>query len=175
VKLYRKDSLGSRKLIPLQPNIGLDSNARRAIVLLLNHTLASEMVLAAKTRSAHWNVTGTGFLEQRKILNSQYLQLNETSEKIVDRIRVLGGTVISGLKEFLQIAHIKEIPGEVPGLLDLLADHEVFIRSLREDVGKASDQNEDEVSHNFLVSILGLHEKMAWTLRSNSDTGLNGD
>ncbi|GAP13605.1 DNA-binding ferritin-like protein [Longilinea arvoryzae] len=168
----RKDSIDSKLRVSIQPNIGLDSDAYRAVVLILNHTLANEMVLAVKTRNAHWNVTGAGFLEQRIILNSQFTQLIEASEKIADRIRVLGGTVICDLKEFLQIARIKEHPGEVPGYLDLLADHEVSIRFLREDARKCSEQYEDEVSHALLVDILNLHEKMAWMLRSNIDPEL---
>ncbi len=170
-----KDSNGSKLQVTIQPNIGLDSDACRAVVLILNHALASEMVLAVKTRNAHWNVTGAGFLEQRIILNSQYTQLIETSEKIADRIRVLGGTVICDLKEFLQIAPIKEHPGEVPGFLDLLYDQEVTIRFLREDARKCSEQYDDEVSHTFLVGILSLHEKMAWMLRSNIEPELTDD
>jgi starvation-inducible DNA-binding protein len=170
----RKNSIDSDLHVSIRPNIGLDSDTCRAVVLILNRTLASEMVLAVKTRNAHWNVTGAGFLEQRIILNSQYTQLNETSEKIADRIRVLGGTVICDLKEFVQIARITEHPGELPGFLELLADHEILIRFLREDSRKCSEQYEDEVSHAFLVTILGLHEKMAWMLRSNIEPGLIG-
>ena len=150
-----------------QPNIGLDSDDCRAVVQILNHTLASEMVLAEKTRNAHWNVTGAGFLERRMILHSQYTQLNETSEKIAERIRVLGGTVMGDLGEFLQFARIKERPGEVPGFLDLLADHELSIRFLREDARKCSELYEDIGTHAFLVGILSLHERLAWMLRSN--------
>lgn len=171
----RKDSIDSKLHVSIRPNIGLDRDACRAVVLILNHTLASEMVLAVKTRNAHWNVTGAGFLEQRIILNSQYAQLNETSEKIANRIRVLGGIVICDLKEFLQIARIKEHPGEVPDFLDLLADHEISIRFLREDARKCSEQYEDDVSHAFLVSILNLHEKMAWMLRSSIEPELTAD
>lgn len=171
----RKDSTGSKLRVTNQPNFGLAGDASRAVVLMLNQALASEMVLAVKTRNAHWNVTGPGFFEQRIILNSQYSQLNETSEKIADRIRVLGGTVIHDLMELLQIARVKEHPGGVPGFLDLLADHEILIRFLREDAQKCSEQYEDELSHALLVGILDLHEKMAWMLRSNIEPGLTGN
>ena len=169
------NSSGSKRQITLQPDLGLDRDSCRAVIQILNHTLANEMVLAVKTRSAHWNVTGAGFFEQRLILNSQYSQLDETSEKIADRIRVLGGTVIYDLMEFLQIARIKEHPGVVPDFLELLADHEVSIRYLRKDAQKCFEQYEDEVSHAFLVSILSLHEKMAWMLRSNIEPELTDE
>lgn len=171
----RKDTIDAKLEVPSQPNIGLDEDACRAVVLILNQTLASEMVLAVKIRNAHWNVTGAGFFEKRIILKSQYSQVNETVEKIADRIRVLGGAVIYDLMELIQIARIKEHPGEVPGFLDLLADHESLIRFMREDSRKCSEQYEDELSHAFLVSVLSLHEKMAWMLRSNIEPGLPGD
>lgn len=172
LKHNRKDLIDSKQRVAIQPNIGLDSDDCRAVVLLLNHTLASEMVLAVKTRNAHWNVTGAGFMEQRIILNSQYTQLNETSEKIAERIRVLGGTVIGDLEEYLQIARIMEHPGEVPGFLELLADHELSIRFLREDAWKCSELYEDVGTHAFLVGILSQHERMAWMLRSNLEPEL---
>ena len=171
----RKDSFGSKLRVSNQPNIELAGDACREVGLMLSQTLASEMVLAVKTRNAYWNVTGSGFFDQRFILNSQYTQLNETCKKVAGRIRVLGGAVVYDLLEFLQIARIKEHPGVVPGFLDLLAAHEIFIRFLREDARKCSEQYEDDVSHTLLVSTLDLHEKMAWMLRSNIASELTGD
>lgn len=172
MKRNRKGLMDSWGRDSIQPNIGLDSDDYRSVVQILNHMLASEMVLAEKTRNAHWNVTGAGFLEQRIILNSQYTQVNEISEGIAERIRVLGGSVMGNLEEFLQVAWIKEHPGEVPGLLDLLADHELSIRLLREEARKCSELYEDLGTHAFLVGILSQHERMAWMLRSNLEPEL---
>ncbi|HWQ04839.1 MAG TPA: DNA starvation/stationary phase protection protein [Longilinea sp.] len=171
----RKDLIDLKPQVSIQPNIGLDSDDCRAVVKILNHTLASEMVLAVKTRNTHWNVTGAGSLEQRIILNSQYMQLNDTFERIAERIRVLGGNVLGNLEEFLQLARIKEHPGEVPGFMDLLADHELSVRFMREDARKCSELYEDVGTHAFLVDILSLHERMAWMLRSNIEHDLTVD
>lgn len=150
----------------IQPNIGIDGETRLLIIETLNKTLANESVLTIKTRSAHWNITGTGFFEFHILFDSQYEQLNKISDEIAERIRILGGTAIGSLKEFLNYTRLEENPGENPDTLVLLADHESIIRYLREDAKKVSEEFEDEGSFELLIGIMRLHEKMAWILRS---------
>ena len=59
--LNRNDGHNPKLNVPIQPNIGLDSEARSSVVDILNHVLANEAVLAVKTRNAHWNVSGSSF------------------------------------------------------------------------------------------------------------------
>jgi starvation-inducible DNA-binding protein len=150
----------------IQPNIGLDSDVRQPIVDILNHTLANEAVLTQKTRSAHWNVSGTGFFDLHILFDTQYKQLNEISDEIAERARMLGGMPIGSFKEFLSHTRLEEQPGHVPAILHLLADHETVVRHLREQVRKISEEFEDEGTFEMLVSVMRLHEKMAWMLRS---------
>ena len=152
--------------ILIQPNIGLDGDVRHSIVEILNHTLANEVVLTVKTRSAQWNVSGAGFIELNILFASQYEQLNHISDEIAERVRMLGGMVIGSLQEFIRYSRVEEQSGVAPDILHLLADHETSIRFLREDVRKCSEEYEDEGTFDLLVSIMRLHEKMAWMLRS---------
>ena len=69
-------------------------------------------------------------------------------------------------------SRLGEKPGAVPDILDLLADHETIIRLLREDAKKCSEEYEDEGTFVLLVGVMRLHEKMAWMLRSHSESGL---
>ncbi len=150
----------------IQPNIGLDGDVRRAVVEILNNTLANEAVLTLKTRNAHWNVSGAGFIELHILFDSQYEQLNDISDEIAERTRMLGGIAIASLQEFIHSARMEEQPGVVPNILRLLADHEASIRFLREDARKCTEEYEDEGTFELLVSVMRLHEKMAWMLRS---------
>lgn len=150
----------------IQPNIGLDSDTRHSVVAILNSTLANEAVLAQKTRNAHWNVSGADFYELHTLFETQYQMMNNLSDEIAERVRMLGGVAIGSLDEFLDHTQLEETPGEVPGLLTLLADHEAAIRYLREDVRNCTEEYEDEGTFELLVSIMRLHEKMAWMLRS---------
>jgi hypothetical protein len=61
---------------------------------------------------------------------------------------------------------VEEQPGIVPDILHLIADHEACIRFLREDARKCTEEYEDEGTFELLVSVMRLHEKMAWMLRS---------
>lgn len=159
----------------IQPNIGLDSDVRRSVVEILNHTLANEAVLTVKTRCAHWNTSGTGFIELYILFDSQYKQLNDISDEIAERVRMLGGIAIGSLQEFIKHTRMEEQPGVVPDIMRLLADHEANIRFLRENARKCTEEYEDEGTFELLVSIMRLHEKMAWILRSYVEPELAHD
>jgi starvation-inducible DNA-binding protein len=150
----------------IQPNIGLDCSSRQSVVELLNITLADEAVLTAKTRSAHWNVRGADFYELHTLFETQYQLLNNISDEVAERARMLGSLAIGSLEEFLNQTRLEEQPGDVPDILRLLADHEATIRHLRGDAAQCVEEYEDEGSFELLVSVLRMHEKMAWMLRS---------
>jgi starvation-inducible DNA-binding protein len=158
--------------VEIQPNIGLDYQAQQEIVNILNIILADEAMLTLKTRCAHWNVSGAGFFELHLLFDSQYEQLNDISDEIAERARMLGGMAIGSLHEIIRSTRLQEQPGTTPDIMDLLADHEAFIRFLREDAKKCSEEYEDEGTFELLVGVMRLHEKMAWMLRSHSESGL---
>lgn len=160
------DGHNPKLLSLIQPNIGLDSDVRHPVVEILNNTLANEALLSLKTRSAHWNVSGPSFFEMRILFDTQYKQLNDISDKIAERARVLGGFAVGTFGEFLSLTHLEELPGNVPDILHLLADHETLIREIREYAKKCTEEYEDEGTFELLVSVMSLHEKMAWMLRS---------
>jgi starvation-inducible DNA-binding protein len=171
----RNDGHKPKLQVPIQPNIGLESDVRHSVVVILNNTLANEAVLTLKTRNALWNVSGPGFFELHILFASQYEQLNKISDEIAERVRMLGGIAICSFAEFIKHTRIVEQPGLIPDVLRLLADHEASARLLREDARKCTEEYEDEGSFDLLVSIMCLHEKMAWMLRSYIEPELSDD
>jgi starvation-inducible DNA-binding protein len=166
--MARNSNNGHHKMmqVQIQPNIGLDSDARHLVVELLNINLADAAVLTTKTRCSHWNVRGSDFFELHTLFETQYQLLNNISNDIAERVRMLGGVAIGSLEEFLNHTRLEEQPGIVPDVLHLLADHEASIRFLRDDVRKCTEEYEDEGTFVLLISVMRLHEKMAWMLRS---------
>jgi starvation-inducible DNA-binding protein len=156
----------------IQPNIGLDSDVRHSVVGILNMTLANEAVLTEKTRSAYWNVSGSNILDMQNFFKKQLYQLNKMSDEIAERVRMLGGFAIGSFQEFLKFTQIEEKPGIVVDLLSLLADHESSIRFIREDARKCTEEYEDEGTFELLVSVMRIHEKIAWMLRSHIEPEL---
>jgi starvation-inducible DNA-binding protein len=160
------DGLYPHKKTFIQPNIGLEIDVRIPVVEILNASLANEAVLTQKTRNAHWNVSGKDFFELHILFETQYKQLNEISDKLAGRVRMLGGIAIASFEEFVKHAQIMEHDTEIPDNLHLLADHETVIRILRENIRKCSEEYEDEGTVELLVGVMSLHEKIAWMLRA---------
>ena len=150
----------------IQPNIGLESDVRNPVVQILNNCLANEAVLSQKTRGAHWNASGKGFFELHILFETQYKQLNDITDKVAERTRMLGGMALASFEGFIAHSQLEEQSTFVPDILHLLADHETVIRLLREDIRKCTDEFEDEGTIELLVSVMSLHEKMAWMLRA---------
>jgi starvation-inducible DNA-binding protein len=165
------DGINPKILLPIQPNIGLDTGSRQFVVAILNICLANEAVLAMKTRGAYWNVCGTNFLELHTLFDGQYKQLNNAAGEIAQRTRMLGGFAIASLEEILNQTRLEEQPGEIPGILNLLADHEATIRFIRQDARKCTEEYEDDSTFELLVNVMHMHEKMAWMLRSLIEPG----
>jgi len=150
----------------IQPNIGLEEEIRLPVVEILNRSLANESILSQKTRSALWNSSGSRFFELHIFFETQYKQLDEISDKIAERTRMLGGVALSSFKQFLAHSQLEEESANVPDILHLLADHESIIRFLRGDIRQVSEEYEDEGTVELLIGVMSLHEKMAWMLRS---------
>ena len=162
----RNDGHHKKLHVLIQPNIGLEGDARQPLIGILNNTLANEALLILKTRSARWNMSGIGFFELRSVFDVQYKQLNDISDEVAERVRMLGGFTTASFAESLAHTQLDEQPGVAPDILHLLADHESIIRLLREDVRKCTEEFEDEGTYELLVGVMRLHEKMAWVLRS---------
>jgi starvation-inducible DNA-binding protein len=170
------DGYNPKLQFPIQPNIGLDRDVRHSVVEILNNTLANEAVLTAKTRCAHWNVTGSGFFDLYILYDAQYRQLTDISDEVAERARMLGGIAIGSLQDFMQYTRVEDQPGIIPDIVRLIADHEATIRFLREDSRKCTEEYGDEGTFELLVSVMRIHEKMAWMLRSHiQNEPINGE
>jgi starvation-inducible DNA-binding protein len=173
--LNRNGGTNSKLQVSIQPNIGLDRDARHTVVEILNTFLADEAVLAMKTRGALWHIRGPGFHDFRVLYEQQFHQLNKLTDEIAERVCLLGGSAISSFEGFLQHTRLIEQSGEVPDTMGLLADHEATIRFLREDAQKCFEEFEDHGTYALFVHFIRVHEKMAWILRSSIEPELPCD
>ena len=71
----------------------------------------------------------------------------------------------------LQLASLKEHPGDVPMATEMVAqlmmDHEQIVRNLRGHIDACSDTYQDQGTADFLTGLMEKHEKMAWLLRAH--------
>lgn len=152
--------------VTFQPNIGLDTAARQSVVDILNLLLADEAVLSLKTLYAVGHVIGKSIPDLQSLYDAQAKEISDIVSEITERVRILGGKDLSGSAELINSARLDGKLAVIPGVMSILADHEAFIRSLREDAQKCSEMYEDQGTFVMLVSVMRLHEKMAWLLRA---------
>jgi starvation-inducible DNA-binding protein len=151
-------------------NIGLSDTQLAGVVDLLNHDVADVYVLIVKTKKHHWDVVGPQFRTLHLLWEEQYTALSENLDLMAERIRTLGGYPVGTMAGCLQLASIKEHPGDVPKASSMVErmveDHEQIIRNLREHVDACGEEYSDQGTADFLTGLMEEHEKMAWMLRS---------
>ncbi len=153
-----------------QVHIGLAAENREAMIQRLNKVLADEQLLYTKTRNYHWNVTGIHFSQLHELFEEQYNSLQLIADEVAERSRMLGGTAVGTMAEFLEQTRLSETPGASPSapdmLTNLLDDHEQIITALRDDIKACTEEFNDEGTADLLIGTMRAHEKMAWMLRA---------
>lgn len=150
-------------------NIGIKKENLLALGKLLNELLADELLLAAKTKKFHWNVTGPHFNTLHEMFDAQYAELSPQIDELAERVRALGVKSIGGLSEAAKLSALKDSTGDPDYkemLKEILADHETVIRRLREAITECDETHNDVNSADLLTTQMEWHEKTAWMLRS---------
>jgi len=165
------DTASSALTTAEDPAIGLPRQNLNQVVAILSRVLADQHVLYQKTRNYHWNLTGRRFLPLHELFEKQYRVLVEAIDETAERIRMLGGIAPGSMREFLQMASLKEDIGRLISGEDavegLAADHAAAVRSLRKAIEETDEANDDAGTTDFLTQLIREHEKTAWMLRSH--------
>ncbi|AWH85669.1 DNA starvation/stationary phase protection protein [Flavobacterium album] len=155
----------------METKIGITTENRATVVMILCRLLADEYVLSVKTRNAHWNVEGNDFYNKHLFFEQQYARLDEIVDSVAERIRTLGHYAPGTLKSFLDLTHLSETKSHenssIGFINELLSDHESITIYLRENIDRPASELKDYGSSDFLTSLLETHEKMAWMLRAH--------
>jgi len=154
----------------MKPNIEISESHLKEVATLLNTLLADEYVLYTKTRSAHWNVQGIGFMELHAFFQTQYEALDIIVDDVAERVRSLGHFALGSLKDFLSVTHMLENESDFGSqkqiIQALINDHETIIRMIRNELTAVSDNCKDLGTTDFLTGLMKQHEKMTWMLRA---------
>lgn len=154
----------------MEPRIGIKPADRKKSADILNRLVADEYVLLVKLKNYHWNLEGPHFNHLHKFLDEQYEEVEEIVDLAAERVRMLGVRSVGTLAEFQKLSRLKEQPGKVPSipqmLKNLLADNESLVRQLCDDQEKVMKWD-DVGTNDFLVGTLRKHEKMSWMLRAS--------
>ena len=151
-------------------NIGLSQEQRQGVIDLLNRDLSDAYLLLIKTKKYHWDVVGPQFRSLHQMWEEHYNALTENIDAMAERVRTLGGYPVGTAEGFLKYATIKEDAGTLPnaeGMVEnLVADHELVIRNLRDHIDRCGENFHDQGTADFLTGLMEQHEQIAWMLRS---------
>jgi starvation-inducible DNA-binding protein len=150
------------------PVMDMDPGSSTEVVESLNHILANEFTLFTKTLNYHWNVTGPRFHSLHVFFEEQYRALLEMMDSVAERIRALGESPVSTLREMRSDNTIIETPGKFMSadkmINDLLAGHMEIQRQLKNTLDlKDLDPGTDDL----LSGLIRDHEKASWMLKSH--------
>ena len=154
-------------------NIGISEKDRKAVSKGLSKLLADSYLLYLKTQNYHWNVTGPMFRELHSLFEEEYQEQAIGIDEIAERIRALGEFAPGSFADFSKVTSIKEDsshPSAEEMIINLLQGNEAVVTTARE-VISLTDECEDDVTADMLVTRMRVHEKNAWMLRSLIDHG----
>ena len=153
----------------MKPNIGITAKNLNSVNDVLNKVLADGNILYIKLRKFHWNLSGDNFMELHLLFEDQYTAVAEAIDEVAERISTLGGVAVGTTAEFSKLSQLKESPGKIPTvqemLRDLVGDHETIVKSLRKNLDVVEEKYGDAGTSDFLNGLMQEHEKMAWKLR----------
>jgi starvation-inducible DNA-binding protein len=147
---------------------GIAPKDRAAIAKGLSRVLADTYVVYLKTHNFHWNVEGPMFQTLHQMFMEQYTEAWNAVDLVAERIRSLGHYAPGTYREYLELARVKETPGQPKAaqMVKLLIEgQEAIVRTARE-VLPIAEKADDQPTLDLLTQRMQVHEKNAWMLRS---------
>lgn len=139
------------------------------IIKKLGHYLADSYILYFKTLNFHWNMTGPAFFMYHTLFQSQYETLAEANDTIAERIRQLGAKTPGSMKEFLQLAQMKESSTTLSAqemVQELVGSHRLMVHQSASLI-TLFEKKGDMGTSDLIIDRLRDHDKQAWLLVSH--------
>ena len=135
----------------------------------LNPYLSDLVVMYLKLRDLHWKVKGSMFVQVHLYTEARYDDMALKFDEVAEKILMSGETPVSSIKEYLELATIKELENgdysDIAVLKEVLKD----LVHLKEEA-EALHKYFDEEGAFSVVAMLEAHiegyEKEIWFLRS---------
>jgi starvation-inducible DNA-binding protein len=136
----------------------------------LAKTLADEYTLLLKTQNFHWNVEGPMFYSLHMLFEQQYTWLQETVDRVAERIRALGQRAPGSYDEFKKISKVLDAPAEhmtAHQMIEMLVkDHQTLLTDIHQ-FRKLADEQGDATTATLYDDLAMFHDKAAWMIRSH--------
>ena len=160
---YREiQPFGTLKDLPL----GLEDNARKSSIAILNQVLADTMTIRDMYKKHHWQMSGATFYQLHLLLDKHYEEQAELVDLLAERIMALGGISIAMAPDVAEMTSIPRPPKgreDVPTqLARLLEAHEIILKQAHEGAEAADDAGDDGTNDMLVSNIIRTNEPQVW-------------
>jgi starvation-inducible DNA-binding protein len=135
---------------------------------IINQQIANWNVLYTKLHRFHWYVKGPHFFTLHVKFEEFYEEAAATIDEFAEQLLTNGGRPISTLKEYLQLATIEETNDTLTAeemVQTIVHDYSLIIDELKTGM-EVAEQNNDEVTSDMFLSLIGKLNKHNWMLQS---------
>ncbi|MGG4549883.1 DNA starvation/stationary phase protection protein [Rossellomorea marisflavi] len=135
---------------------------------VLNQQIANWNVLYTKLHHFHWYVKGPHFFTLHAKFEELYEEAAATIDEFAEQLLTNDGNPISTLKESLQLTTIEETNEKLNAeemVQTVINDFSLIIDELKSGM-KIAEQNNDEVTSDMFLGLIGKLEKHNWMLKS---------
>ena len=139
-------------------------------ISLMNQYVANLAVFNVKLHNLHWNVVGAQFMAVHKMTEALYEAVFEQFDSVAEQIKILGETPVSTLKEYLDLATLKELPAEPVSSDDvrrIVRDDLKDLIGQAEAVRKTADEEGDFLTVSLFEELAAFYRKNIWFLSAS--------
>ncbi|EAR49658.1 DNA-binding ferritin-like protein [Oceanicola granulosus HTCC2516] len=149
---------------------GLDDQARRKVIDLLNANLADTIALTLAVKQAHWTVKGHGFIGFHELLDDVADRLRDGADLMAERATILGGFPEGTVEAAFKKADVEPYPTDledIDGHIDALKDRFLKVGAkLREAIEACEDAGDDDTGDLF-TEVSRQVDKDCWFIGAN--------
>ena len=146
---------------------GEDKNADQ-LVELVNKEVANLNVLYTKLHNYHWRVTGPHFFSLHVKLEELYEEVTLNMDELAERLLAIGVTPVATMKEYLDLASVKEATGKenTEDMVKNIADDFEKLSGEFTEIISIAEESEDNVTADMLTGMKKSLDKHTWMLRA---------
>ncbi|PTV97153.1 starvation-inducible DNA-binding protein [Rhodobacter aestuarii] len=150
--------------------MGLEGNARKVSVEVLNACLVDEIALGLALKQAHWNVKGPNFIAVHELLDNVHARVQEQVDTIAERVQILDGTAVGTLEAVQKFTELEPYPIGLTGIEAHLAELCARMLKLGAKLRKGIEETEgagDADTADVLTAASRQMDKDVWFLHSH--------
>ena len=139
------------------------------IIIHLNSYLSDLVVSFHKLHDLHWNVKGKMFVQVHGYTESRYDDIAANFDEVAEKIIMNGEVPITGIKNYLELAEIKELnKGSYRDeeVLKIILDDFMLLKKKATDLRKESEEEGNFGIVAMLEDHIAGYEKEIWFLQS---------